>query len=421
VSTSTEPRQHGRGATSSPGETRDTIELAAGVLVALLALAATFAALVTRRIGQRTRPVGRAAMRQAARGIWPQVARHRSRRTTGRPAQPTVSVVVPALNEAGSIDWVLENIPDWVDEVVLVDGLSVDETEVVARRIVPDVLVVHQRQPGKGAALRAGFAAASGDIIVMIDADGSTDPREIGRFVDALVAGADFVKGSRHMPGGGSVDFTLLRKAGNLAFVFLHNLLYGSRFTDLCYGYCAFWRSHLDDLALTADGFEIEMQLIANAVKAGLRIVEVSSLELERRAGDSNLNVVRDGLRVLRTLVREHPSLGSPAAEPAPIELVPVETAAPDSGRWRPAGLERRRVLDRRRSQAPCIGPERRGAGDRRDLPKERATVLLAHEPAPRETGAPVDVAAAARAGLAAATAAGDHGEPAPRRSARSG
>src|SRR5579862_2460504 len=117
---------------------------------------------------------------------------------------PTVSVIIPTLNEEVSLPWVLQNLPPWVDEVVLVDGLSSDATEVLARRIRPDAVVVHQHRRGKGAAIRAGFAAATGDIIVMIDADGSTDPREMHRFIAALKDGSDFVKGSRYMQGGGS-------------------------------------------------------------------------------------------------------------------------------------------------------------------------------------------------------------------------
>ncbi|WP_249011368.1 glycosyltransferase family 2 protein [Conexibacter sp. DBS9H8] len=257
----------------------------------------------------------------------------------GRTTNPTVSVVVPALNEEESIGWVIDNIPGWVSEVVLVDGLSIDGTELVVSDHRPDVVVVHQHARGKGAALRAGFAAASGDIIVMIDADGSTDPREMGRFVDALVDGADFVKGSRNLSGGGSIDFTLLRHLGNLGFVWAANLLFGTRFSDLCYGYCAFWRSDLDRLALTADGFEIEMELICSAIKAGLVIAEVPSMELERRAGESNLNAWKDGKRVLKTLLTERTT---------PLErrdhsrgaLMIVATAKPAHGStaWRPAG-----------------------------------------------------------------------------------
>jgi hypothetical protein len=267
---------------------------------------------------------------------------------SGRPAQPrpetpSVSVVVPALNEEESIDWVVDHIPDWVSEVVLVDGLSVDGTELVVTDRRDDVVIVHQRSRGKGAALRAGFAAASGDIIVMIDADGSTDPREMGRFVDALVAGADFVKGSRNLKGGGSVDFTMLRSLGNLGFVWAANLLFGVKFTDLCYGYCAFWRKDLDRLALTADGFEIEMELILSAVKAGMAIGEVPSMELERRAGTSNLNAWKDGKRVLKTLFRERARNLSPArAAASQLALVPVLVPAHGSEDWLPAGSDNR-------------------------------------------------------------------------------
>ncbi len=239
------------------------------------------------------------------------------------PRSHTVSVIIPTLNEAESLGWVLEQLPSWVTEVILVDGLSTDGTESIARAVRPDVVVVHQHRRGKGAALRAGFAAAGGDIVVMIDADGSTDPREMPRFVEALVAGADFVKGSRHIEAGGSADFTRLRSAGNRGFVRLANLLYRSQFTDLCYGYCAFWRHHLDALALSADGFEIETQLVLNAVKAGLEIQEVPSFELERRAGTSNLHAFRDGKRVLRTLLRERSSSASAlSASRAGIDLV---------------------------------------------------------------------------------------------------
>ena len=242
--------------------------------------------------------------------------------------RPSVSVVIPAFNEEESIDWVLEHLPTWVYEVVLIDGLSTDRTEAIARRLRPDIIVVHQRQRGKGAALRAGFAAARGDIIVMMDADGSTDPRELDRFVEALEGGADFVKGTRVAAGGGSVDLTPFRKAGNLGFVLLVNALYGSRFTDLCYGYCAFWRRHLDTLALCADGFEIESELILNAVGAGLEIREVPSMELARRGGASNLRAFSDGSRVLQMILRHRLARGSQAnGAGSQIELVAIDQA----------------------------------------------------------------------------------------------
>jgi hypothetical protein len=295
--------------------------------------------------------------------------------------RPTVSVVVPALNEADSIGWVLENIPSWVTEVVLVDGLSIDRTEVVARTMVPNLVVVHQRDKGKGAALRAGFYASRCDIVAMIDADGSTDPRELGRFVDALVAGADFVKGSREMEGGGSVDFTPIRRLGNLAFVLLCNIMYGTRFTDLLYGYCAFWRDGLDDLELSADGFEIETQLVVNAVKAGMTVAEVPSIELERRAGASNLHAFSDGLRILETMMIEHPQIGQPTPGET-FEMVEIERAAHDVPEWLPAGSDRRTGGDRRNAGlAPdatrYIGTERRVGADRRAALAATVKVLV--------------------------------------------
>jgi hypothetical protein len=280
-------------------------------------------------------------------------------------AAPTVSVIIPTLNEEGSLSWVLENLPAWVDEVVLVDGLSTDATEQLARRMRPDARIVHQYRRGKGAALRAGFAAATGDMIVMIDADGSTDPREMGRFVGALKDGADFVKGSRHMEEGGSADFTRLRSLGNKTFVLMANVLYGSHFTDLCYGYCAFWREHVPQLALTADGFEIETQLVLGAIKAGLEIREVPSFELERRAGTSNLNAARDGIRVLRTMLGH----GDLRRDVADFTLQEIELPVWSTDNV-PAAGERRRV-DRRkldREASGYTGPERRTGERRRSI-----------------------------------------------------
>ncbi len=307
------------------------------------------------------------------------------------PGAPTVSVVIPALNEAESIGWVLGNIPPWVTEIVLVDGLSIDRTEVVARTLVPNLVVVHQRDRGKGAALRAGFAAAHCDIIAMIDADGSTDPRELHLFVEALVGGAEFVKGSREMKDGGSVDFTLWRRAGNLGFVKLANFLYGSRFTDLLYGYCAFWRTFLPDLELNADGFEIETQLVVNAIKAGLKIVEVPSVELERRAGSSNLHAFSDGKRVLKTMLREHPRLGNPVPGEV-FEMIEIRTAAIDTPAWLPAGRDRRLGQERREFEPDEFGyggPQRRSGVERRKELLRAVRVLVPKRGGDRRRTAP--------------------------------
>jgi glycosyltransferase involved in cell wall biosynthesis len=215
-----------------------------------------------------------------------------------------VSVIIPTKNEAMNIAWVLQRIPPTVDEVVLVDGHSTDGTVDVAIRERPDIVVVEEKSRGKGAALRAGFAAATGDILVMLDADGSMHPVEVNRFVALLASGFDLVKGSRFMAGGASTDITRLRRLGNRSLLALTNAIYRTRFTDLCYGYCAFRRAALSSLDLSATGFEIEAQLIVHANMAGLRISEVPSVETPRYNGESNLKTFRDGRRVLWTLLR---------------------------------------------------------------------------------------------------------------------
>jgi hypothetical protein len=219
--------------------------------------------------------------------------------------RPKVSVVVPAMNEEKNIGPVLGELPEGLHQVILVDGNSKDETVAAARRAYPGIDVVTQTGKGKGDALRAGFAAVSGNLIVMLDADGSADPAEIPRFVAALEAGADFAKGSRFIPGGGSADITMLRKLGNRFLGFTVNTLHRTSFTDLCYGYNAFWTRCLPHISLDVPGFEVETHINLRVSSAGMRIVEVPSYERDRFHGQSNLNTFRDGLRVLRTILSE--------------------------------------------------------------------------------------------------------------------
>jgi glycosyltransferase involved in cell wall biosynthesis len=221
------------------------------------------------------------------------------------PKTPTVSVVIPTLNEAGNLPHVLPRIPSWVHELIVVDGLSRDDTIAVAQAEAPQAKVLLVRTPGKGAALRAGFAEASGDIIVMLDADGSTDPQEISAFVGLLMSGADVAMGSRFSMGGGTDDMEAHRKMGNWALTRLVRVGFGARFSDLCYGYTAFWRDVLPVLDGNFRGFEVETMLHIRAVRAGLRIAEVPSFEASRISGTTNLRTVRDGFRVLKAITSE--------------------------------------------------------------------------------------------------------------------
>jgi glycosyltransferase involved in cell wall biosynthesis len=216
-----------------------------------------------------------------------------------------VSVVIPALNEAENLPYVLPRIPKWVHEVVLVDGYSTDATVSVAQQLLPDIRVIWQEGNGKGAALRTGVRAATGDIVVMLDADGSTDPSEIPAFVGALLAGADVVKGSRFMQGGGTADMPPLRQLGNWGFVVLANLLFGTQFSDITYGYRAAWRRCMGSLALEIDGWENESVGNIRAARAGLRVAEVPSFEYRRVSGVAKLQTFPAGWVILKGMAAE--------------------------------------------------------------------------------------------------------------------
>ena len=245
-----------------------------------------------------------------------------------RPADPSVTVIIPARNEARNLELVLPTLPE-VHEVIVVDGHSTDDTASVVERVMPSARFVQQTRKGKGNALACGFESATGDVIVMFDADGSADAEEIDAFVAALRSGADFAKGSRRLAEGGSEDITWLRDAGNRALTSIVNVLFRTRYTDLCYGYNAFWRDVLPALQVPSstgtedvwgDGFEIETLINCRVAAHDLRIHEVPSIELERIHGVSNLNTFRDGTRVLRTIVTERWSRGrshlpAPAAD----------------------------------------------------------------------------------------------------------
>ena len=279
-----------------------------------------------------------------------------------------VSVIVPALNEAVNIPHVIGRIPDWVHEVILVDGHSTDGTTDVAQLVWPNQhivarerrsgrerrggnrLLVQERRGdgmalrlvlqggrGKGNALQAGMAAATGDIIVQIDADGSTPPEEIGRFVDTLIEGADFAKGSRFLRGAGSDDMPLYRQIGNWGLVIATNVLFGTRYTDITYGYNAFWRRHSDALANEIDGWANEIISNIRIARHGLKVVEVPSFEEPRIGGEAKLQgVFRIGWRILRAIVVERfiacPPRRAPAAPLHAEDVVTIDAA--DRERW---------------------------------------------------------------------------------------
>lgn len=234
--------------------------------------------------------------------------------------KPVVSLIIPTLNEEKNLPLLLPYIPmDMVDEVILVDGMSKDHTIEVAKSLLPSIRVIVEEKKGKGSAMRRGYAESIGDIIVVMDADGSHDPREIPRFVQALLEGADFVKGSRFNPAGGTTDMPRLRIVGNWGLTMLVNILFTQHFTDLCYGYHAFWRHCLEYINLEyVDGFEIDTSIYLQAVRNHLKVVEVPSFEGLRFYGWGKLQTFPDGARVLRTIFQEWiTSLRHPASVPS--------------------------------------------------------------------------------------------------------
>lgn len=231
------------------------------------------------------------------------------RRTKGHgfsmPDWPRVSVVIPTLNEARNLPYVFTRLPHCLHEIIIVDGFSEDDTVQVAQFMRPEAKIVLQTERGKGEALRCGFEAATGDVVVMLDADGSADPAEIPAFVQALVDGADFAKGTRFRNGGGSADITRLRQIGNKCLNTTVNVLFRTSYSDLCYGYNAFWRRCLPVMNVDCTGFEVETLINIRIARAGLITHEVGSYESERIHGQSNLRTFRDGWRVLKTILSE--------------------------------------------------------------------------------------------------------------------
>lgn len=220
----------------------------------------------------------------------------------------SISIIIPTLNEGANIEYVLTELKQMgYNDVLVVDAQSSDGTVKIAKSMGANILI--QKGKGKGSALRQAFLNqfVTGDVIVIMDADGSMDPREIPSFIKALDDGADVVKGSRFLGNAFSEDMNVLRRFGNLLLLFTVNLIHSTNYSDLCYGFGAFKKNAIKKIHphLKSKNFEIEAEVFIKAKRMGLKVMEVPSVEYPRKNGKSNLNAFRDGFTILRTIIQE--------------------------------------------------------------------------------------------------------------------
>jgi glycosyltransferase involved in cell wall biosynthesis len=221
-------------------------------------------------------------------------------------SSPHVSVILPAYNEertiAGVIGGCRAALPP-PSEIVVVDDGSTDATAVRAEEAGARVIRVG-RNRGKGHALRLGIERSGGDVLVFLDADGQDDPHEIPLLLAALEAGADLVVGSRFLGRFDPGAITTINRYGNRALTGVVNVLFGSRLTDTQAGFRAVRRNLFNRMALEAQRYDIETDLLLQAMRVGGRVVEVPVRRAARHHGTSGLNPIIDGVRILTRIFR---------------------------------------------------------------------------------------------------------------------
>ncbi len=224
---------------------------------------------------------------------------------------PKVSIVIPARNEEetlprvlGDLNKVIPGLAGWDTEVLVVNDRSTDRTAEVARAGGARVIDNTAQRSGKGITLRTGFAAATGDVICMMDADYSHRAEELPLFLEAIQReGVGLVIGSRVV--GGSEEYHHVRALGNVFLSAALGIATGRYLSDALNGYKAFKRDVFTIQGMTSANFEIEIEIIANTLRRGYRIVEVSSHERARAGGEMKSRVVRHGFRFLFRIIYE--------------------------------------------------------------------------------------------------------------------
>ncbi len=227
-----------------------------------------------------------------------------------------ITGIITALNEADTIAEVIRAAKPFVDELIVVDGHSKDGTAEIARR--EGAVVVLDRKRGKGDATRVGIEAASGDILLIMTADGSDEYARIPQLLEPVVdAKSDLVIGSRFQ--GGSEEFSatfeqLIRTIGNITLNVIINMRWGVQLTDVLNAFRAIRKDQAMGLQLRCDSAAIETEMVVKALNKGLRVSNVPTHEFARKFGVTRLSVTREGIKiywsVLKNLFGRKPAPG---------------------------------------------------------------------------------------------------------------
>lgn len=217
-----------------------------------------------------------------------------------------ISIVVPTRNEAKNLPLVLPRIPRMleIDEIVIVDGHSHDNTVLIAKNLLPEANIVVQDGKGKGNAILCAAKAAKSEYFLILDGDGSQMPEEIPDYIEKAKEGYDLVKGSRFLSGGRTEHQPFIRKVIVKTANTVANIVWFTRFSDICYGMFLVNRQKYLDLAIESTGFNIEWELMIKAKRKGLKIAEIPSKEMERVHGETNINYVKDGWMIAKTVFK---------------------------------------------------------------------------------------------------------------------
>lgn len=217
-----------------------------------------------------------------------------------------ISVIIPTRNEAGCIGRVLKEIPNKiVDEIIIIDGHSTDSTKQEAQAYLRKGKdkFIFQKKKGFGNALQQALSAARGDILIILNGDGSQDPKDIPKLVKKIKEGNEYVMASRYAKGARSDDDTIIRFIGNRSLTFFTNMLHRTHVSDSLFFYTAITRNGFKKLHLTSPNFEYCIEMLIKAKKAGLKFAEVPVIERSRFAGKSKVSALPTGWKILKVIL----------------------------------------------------------------------------------------------------------------------